>query len=1030
MSVMIGSTQKSPTDPSNLGDSNRHGKIITFYSYKGGTGRSMSLANVAWILASAGKHVLAVDWDLEAPGLHRYFSPFLRDKKLSATEGVINFADEYRQRAMTPADPNTLTDWYLDYADLSHYAARLDWDFGNGGYLDFVPAGQQDAEYSGLVNSFNWETFFVNLGGNRLLDATKERLRVDYDYILIDSRTGVSDTSGICTVKMPDILVVCFTLNNQSIDGAASVAYDVFSKRADEVRIFPVPMRLDNGELKKLQARSEYAQKQFFQFPNNAGTVSKSQYWADIPVSYVTYYAYDEVLAAFGEKDPKVASMLASSERLTSYLTDGAVAKLSPPSESLRLKKLAEFEGRELETTPAEKLSQIAQSNFNRLSIEEQKKASRVLLRLVRVPRAEEKAEPSRQRAVVDDLGDRSLLVRKLIDGGILQFAGKDENGNLIVELVNDELLLGWPELRKWIEADRDFLLWRQQLHVDAVNSSRQTPSEKWLAARATSEAKQWLKTRPDDLTADETTFLRSSISTAHRRWFKIAAVMVLTLMIIVIGNSLIRKKLTASVDQSDAQTLATEAQKLIDSSVVEPAVKYDQLQLGALLALESHTLAPSDATKALLDRALSRLVIARLITSLASDSSVVRIAWSSDGKAITTVTGRARDVDPNGGLSRTREDRKVAIRDIVSGKNFADPIAFKDGVQKFSISTDGRYVAFSRTDPTLNRMRQTSRPSYVIELLDLKTGEQIPVDTRQAQIFSMVFSPDSKTMITTGDEDTAVLIDVENHKVLKKIRHQGVVTAASFSPDSQYVATVSDDLYARVWRVSDPEGSRTAKLPIKINSVATKVLFTPDQRHLITLPYLSGRPYAEMWELQDQDQPPVDQQSVRFDHSGVVRDVSISPDGKYVATLAENGEIRVWDALNATANSNGINAIQTINMAGNISRIIFSTDSNYLVGMGDRPIVSVWRLPDFGYTTLVSNNGSVNDMAFNAAFRALSLIGIATESVQVWDFRPGISSQPCDHITRSLSLEEWSRYLPNRPYRQICSDVSPTSPQ
>jgi MinD-like ATPase involved in chromosome partitioning or flagellar assembly len=28
------------------------GEIITFYSFKGGTGRSMALANVAWILAS------------------------------------------------------------------------------------------------------------------------------------------------------------------------------------------------------------------------------------------------------------------------------------------------------------------------------------------------------------------------------------------------------------------------------------------------------------------------------------------------------------------------------------------------------------------------------------------------------------------------------------------------------------------------------------------------------------------------------------------------------------------------------------------------------------------------------------------------------------------------------------------------------------------------------------------------------------------------------------------------------------------
>jgi MinD-like ATPase involved in chromosome partitioning or flagellar assembly len=55
------------------------GRIITFYSYKGGTGRSMILANVAWILASNGKRVLILDWDLEAPGLHHYLRPYLID---------------------------------------------------------------------------------------------------------------------------------------------------------------------------------------------------------------------------------------------------------------------------------------------------------------------------------------------------------------------------------------------------------------------------------------------------------------------------------------------------------------------------------------------------------------------------------------------------------------------------------------------------------------------------------------------------------------------------------------------------------------------------------------------------------------------------------------------------------------------------------------------------------------------------------------------------------------------------------------
>ena len=56
-------------------ESQRQGKIVTFYSYKGGTGRTMALANVAWVLASFGHRVLAVDWDLEGAGAPSLLPP-------------------------------------------------------------------------------------------------------------------------------------------------------------------------------------------------------------------------------------------------------------------------------------------------------------------------------------------------------------------------------------------------------------------------------------------------------------------------------------------------------------------------------------------------------------------------------------------------------------------------------------------------------------------------------------------------------------------------------------------------------------------------------------------------------------------------------------------------------------------------------------------------------------------------------------------------------------------------------------------
>ncbi len=53
---------------------NASGSLITFYSFKGGLGRSMAVANIGRVLARGGsKLILLIDWDLEAPGLEAYF---------------------------------------------------------------------------------------------------------------------------------------------------------------------------------------------------------------------------------------------------------------------------------------------------------------------------------------------------------------------------------------------------------------------------------------------------------------------------------------------------------------------------------------------------------------------------------------------------------------------------------------------------------------------------------------------------------------------------------------------------------------------------------------------------------------------------------------------------------------------------------------------------------------------------------------------------------------------------------------------
>ncbi|WP_081982412.1 FxSxx-COOH system tetratricopeptide repeat protein [Streptacidiphilus albus] len=321
----------------------RNGRIITFYSYKGGTGRTMALANTAWILASNGFRVLAVDWDLEAPGLARFFEPFLAPEVQAATSGVIDLITEYREEALRGLERGP--EWYREFARVRPHAVPLAWQwFEPGGSLDFLSAGRLNSDYSATLASINWDKFYDDLDGGQFFDALRDDMRRNYDYVLIDSRTGLSDIAEICTVQMPDDLVVCFTLSNQSIDGASSIAQHIADRYHDRnIRILPVPMRIDDGEKEKVDAGRALSRVRFDGLPQGLSGEELTRYWGAVEVPYRPFYAYEEILATFGDQSGVPTSMLSAFERLTAVLTDERVTALPAIPQDTRLRYVDSF---------------------------------------------------------------------------------------------------------------------------------------------------------------------------------------------------------------------------------------------------------------------------------------------------------------------------------------------------------------------------------------------------------------------------------------------------------------------------------------------------------------------------------------------------------------------------------------------------------------------------------------------------------------------------------------------------------------
>ncbi|MGE0085342.1 MAG: TIR domain-containing protein [Desulfococcaceae bacterium] len=310
---------------------NQQGTIITFYSYKGGTGRSMSLANVACLLSrkfeKSSKRILMADFDLEAPGLHNFFSRH-SEKISEERKGIIDYFCSLQtifkknkrlykksiQEGWTVFEKKMPLDDYIVRDVLPN--------------LDIMKAGKFDAGYSERVTSFDWYDFYNQFG--EAIRIFGELLASRYEYVLIDSRTGLTDISGICTMLLPEKLVGVFTPNRQSIDGLLklirqAVEYRRASNDFRPLAIFPLPSRVER-DMEKLRQewRNDYQNKfeKLFQELYQTKECDLSEYFDEVMLPHIKDYAYGEEIAVLVEERSDSSSMSRAYQKFYGHLIE------------------------------------------------------------------------------------------------------------------------------------------------------------------------------------------------------------------------------------------------------------------------------------------------------------------------------------------------------------------------------------------------------------------------------------------------------------------------------------------------------------------------------------------------------------------------------------------------------------------------------------------------------------------------------------------------------------------------------------
>ena len=175
------------------------GKALAFHSYKGGTGKTTLIANLAAVFANKGKRVCLLDFDLYAPSLGTYF------RKTS---------------------PKYLYDVLNGEAEICDILIDVSSELGLKGQLllGLSSPRREDVQEIEIKHDLKWQ-----LKAMRRFLAAKKTLftKHDFDYILLDTGPGIRYWS-INTLAAADLLFLTMKISEMDIQGTKKMTTDIY----------------------------------------------------------------------------------------------------------------------------------------------------------------------------------------------------------------------------------------------------------------------------------------------------------------------------------------------------------------------------------------------------------------------------------------------------------------------------------------------------------------------------------------------------------------------------------------------------------------------------------------------------------------------------------------------------------------------------------------------------------------------------------------------------------------------------------
>lgn len=319
-----------------------------------------------------------------------------------------------------------------------------------------------------------------------------------------------------------------------------------------------------------------------------------------------------------------------------------------------------------------------------------------------------------------------------------------------------------------------------------------------------------------------------------------------------------------------------------------------------------------------------------------ASLDNTARI-WNLSGKLITELKGHKGGVydakfspDDKHIITTSFDDKTVRVWNR-AGKQLAilKPTGSIIGAE---FSPDGKLI-ITKDEQSVRKTLPDGR-NYIDSNISVRvwnlSGNFLLKLQHPGRVNSVTFSPDSKYILTASDDKVARVWDASGKLLRTLTEHKTGLISAHWSPDGKYILTISDNAY--LWDIS---GKLRRKFQVNSEWGIGDAGFSPDNKHI----FVSTSKKTLVWDLSGKLKREIENQKELNSR------VEFSPDGKRLFTTDDT--IKVWDIRDEAFKVWDLSGNLITTISGNQRSPRWSPDGKYLLTLGQDRIVRMWDLSD-----------------------------------------------------------------------------------